>query len=136
MNNSETAQTEVHLRIGKAWIENDGIVRIEFGPSSEHHIEDGHEVVEAHDRLADAAGVDKVPVLADIRKAKVGADAQTRAYYSTQGAAARKSAMAMLTSSAAQRMLGNFFFRVNSPPYPAKMFSDQDKALRWLGQFL
>jgi len=128
--------SRIALRIGNAWLGTDGIVRIEFGPTDEHTLEDGHEVVEAHDRLADQTGSTKVPVLADIRNVKVWADAQARAYYVTEEAAARKAAMAMLTSSVMQKMLGKFFFRVNRPPYPAKLFTDEQAALDWLGEFV
>jgi len=126
----------IPIRIGRAWLGTDGIVRIEFGPSDQHTLEDGHEVVDAHNRLADQAGVTKVPVLADIRNVKVGADHEARNFYVSEKAAARKAAMAMLTAAMLQKMLGNFFFRVNRPPYPSRMFSDEADALDWLGQFI
>jgi len=126
----------ISIRIGSVWMGEDGIVRVEFGPSPEHTVDDGRQVVEAHDLLAEQAGLTKVPVLADLRKAKVGADAQARAYYVTDEAAEHKSAMAMLTSSVVQKMLGNFFFRVNRPPYPTQMFTDEHEALSWLEEFV
>jgi hypothetical protein len=38
----------------------------------------------------------------------------------------------MLVSSPMQRMVGNIFFKINRPPYPTRLFSQQTDALQWL----
>lgn len=45
------------------------------------------------------------------------------------------SAIAMLSTSLAQKMLANFFMRIIKPPVPTKSFSDEKEALDWLRQF-
>lgn len=41
-------------------------------------------------------------------------------------------AEAIVVHSLAQRMLGNFYFRVLSPKYNVRMFSSEEKAKMWL----
>lgn len=41
-------------------------------------------------------------------------------------------AEAIVTGSLAQRLLGNFYFRILRPNYNVRMFTDQARALSWL----
>lgn len=41
-------------------------------------------------------------------------------------------AAAFFTSSMANRLIGNFFIRVNKPATPTRMFNDEQSALEWL----
>lgn len=41
-------------------------------------------------------------------------------------------AEAIVVHSLAQRMLGNFYYRVLSPKYNVRMFSSEEKAMKWL----
>ena len=42
--------------------------------------------------------------------------------------------IAIVTSNQVTRFAANFFFQIKKPKVPHKMFSDIDKALRWLGE--
>jgi len=42
------------------------------------------------------------------------------------------SAIALLGSSAVDRVLANFFLGVNSAPVPTRFFTNSDEAVRWL----
>lgn len=43
---------------------------------------------------------------------------------------------AFVITSMAQRILGNFYVKINKPERPTKLFSDKSEALGWLKQFL
>lgn len=45
-------------------------------------------------------------------------------------------AIAMISNSAMGRMLTNLFFGLKPPPYPAKMFSNEQEAKEWLKSYL
>ncbi len=44
-------------------------------------------------------------------------------------------ACANLIGSPIGKMIGNIFIRINHPPYPAKLFNDEEEAIKWLLQF-
>ncbi len=44
-------------------------------------------------------------------------------------------AFAIFISSPIGRVLGNFFIQVDKPPYPTKLFTDEDQAIKWLLEF-
>ena len=115
--------------VAKVWMEDDGIIRMHFKPTTQHGLQEAIDVVEAHNRLAE-----EVPrgVIADIRDVTTGADRSAREYYVSHESSRLKTGMAMLVSSPLQRMLGNIFFRINRPPYPSRMFADEQDAIHWL----
>jgi hypothetical protein len=121
----------ISTEIADVWIDSQRIVHIFFKESERHGIEEAQEVVRAHNQLADGV---PVCVLADIRTVKVGADRAARKHYVSAESAEFKSGMAMLVSSPMQRMLGNIFLMLNQPPYPTRLFSEEEEALQWLAQ--
>lgn len=45
-------------------------------------------------------------------------------------------AMAVIVTSTANRLIGNFYINFNKPKVPTKLFAAEDKALEWLNGFL
>lgn len=45
-------------------------------------------------------------------------------------------AMAVIVTSTANRLIGNFYINFNKPKVPTKLFSTEDKAVEWLKSFL
>lgn len=45
-------------------------------------------------------------------------------------------AMAVIVTSTANRLIGNFYINVNKPSVPTKLFPTEDKAIEWLKDFL
>jgi hypothetical protein len=45
-------------------------------------------------------------------------------------------ALALVSKSALGKMVANLFFNLKPPPYPTKMFSDENEAREWLQQYL
>lgn len=44
-------------------------------------------------------------------------------------------AMAIVTTSPVARMIANLFFGLKPPPYPAKMFTNKEDAVKWIKQY-
>lgn len=45
-------------------------------------------------------------------------------------------AMAVIVTSAANRLVGNFYINFNKPAVPTRLFTTEDKAIEWLKSFL
>jgi hypothetical protein len=131
-NNSVKRSETIELQVADVWMDVSGVVRIAFKPTDGHTIEDAQSVVLAHRQLT---GIRKCPVLADIRRIKVGADKSARAHYAGEESTQLKTALAFVTKSKFQRTVGNIFHFMNRPPYPMKMFTSESEALRWLDNY-
>jgi len=126
------APKTISIDIADIWMDPQRIIHICFKESDCHGLKEAQEVVQAHNQLAEGS---PACVLADIRAVKVGADRAARKHYVSAESAEFKSGMAMLVSSPMQRMLGNIFFQLNRPPYPTRLFSQEEEALQWLEHF-
>lgn len=76
-----------------------------------------------------------VPVLVDITEAK-GGDKEARAYLAGKEAGAVQSACALLIDSPLSQLIGNFFLGLNKTHFPTRLFNDEEKAMKWLKNFL
>lgn len=76
----------------------------------------------------------KACILSDISNANP-MDKQTRDYIELELKNVYK-AMAIIAYSPLGRMIGNIFFKLNSPSFPTKMFSNEKEAKEWLKQYL
>lgn len=47
-----------------------------------------------------------------------------------------RKASAFVIHSLSQKLLGNFYLKVNKPNVPTKLFSDKEKALNWVKEIL
>jgi hypothetical protein len=70
-------------------------------------------------------------------------DAQANVYisketriYSAQSKPNSPLAMALIVNSTANRLIGNFYINFNKPKVPTKLFPSEEKALKWLEEFL
>ena len=81
--------------------------------------------------LLEGGGVRR-PLLVDIRVSKP-LDAEARHYYSGQVLVDGFSALGLLVdASPLGRMMGNVYFRVARPGIPARLFTDEGQAMKWL----
>jgi len=90
--------------------------------------DDTEEIFTAFDQL----GV-LVPtaLLADIRTLR-GVSLGVRTQMSSERAGRYLSRVALVADSPLTRTIGNFFMRLNRPPFPVRIFDGGDEALRWL----
>ena len=121
---------KIQTAIAKIWIDEQRIIHIVFeNETHPHGLKEAQEIVRVHNELA--RGV-PCGIIADIRNTKIGANRAAREHYVSEEGARLKTGMAMIVSSAVQKMLANIFFRISRPPYPTKMFTDTNDAIVWL----
>jgi hypothetical protein len=95
-------------------------------------------LVDAKENLAAAVnetGGGRRPLLIDIRGAQP-LDAEARHHYSGQTLVESFSALALLVEGKPLgRMMGNVYLRVARPGIPARLFSDEARAIEWLNGY-
>ena len=115
----------------KVWLGEDGILRIQY-PTNFNLTLDAMELV--HQRHLELT-VQPCPLL-------VYADTVAAAEYEAQQFASREevaaliSGMGIIVKSAFTRAISDLFMRFHKPPYPTRIFRDEQPALDWLAQFL
>ena len=124
--------TSFQRPIVDAWMDEQEIIWLRFKEIGRHGIEEAKDVVDAHEQIS---GPVKARVLADLRGVRTGADRHARAYYISERGARYKLCMAMLVDSPLQSIIGNIFIRVSRPPYPTKLFTNEEEARAWLLSF-
>jgi len=106
----------------------DGVLACVVKQTAEHTLDDAVENVRASAELTRGR---RVPMLLDARGTQQ-ISREARIYYMGPENAKVISAVAMLISSSAAKILGNFLMRVNTPPFPFRLFSDEASARAWL----
>ena len=106
----------------------DGVLRYVCAEGAVITVTDADEQIAEAARLTDGR---KVPWLVDYRRIE-HADHDARSRFATPEAAGLTSAMAILVGSTVGRLLGEFFARIQRPPYPVRLFDSEGEALAWL----
>ena len=74
-----------------------------------------------------------LPIMVDITPPHQ-TDVDARRYGTTPAALEITRRLALLTNSPVTRMMGNAFLLAKRPPYPTRLFSDEQSAIEWLLQ--
>lgn len=75
----------------------------------------------------------RTPMLVDLR-APCSVDAAARSVFARAEFGDVFSAVALLTTNTVTRLAANLFLKINRPPYPIRMFSDEADARSWLSE--
>lgn len=73
------------------------------------------------------------PVLADFRKVKINKEGRD---YLAKAGSKNVTACAVLTDSPVNKIMANFYLKIDKPVTPTKMFTEKEEAIKWLAQFL
>ena len=122
----------IKTRIASVWLDNDGIIRSVLVPHAEVTLEGAEETAAAYQQVSQ--GIPR-PLLTDSRLVK-SVDRPSRIYGTSDAVASVVSALAVLIASPVSRIVGNFFLRVNKPPYPMRLFTSEEEAIEWLKGFI
>jgi len=117
----------VNARTDVFWLADAVLGIIIKGPCS-LDTEDTDEIFHGLERLGVVA---PTPLLADIRTLR-GVTLGVRTHMSSERAGRYLSRVALVADSPLTRTIGNFFMRLNRPPFPVRIFDQEEEALRWL----
>jgi hypothetical protein len=84
--------------------------------------------------LMSAAGLARAPVLIDL-SGVVGMDREARTLFSGPPTASLSTAAAIITASALSRVVGSLMIGLNRPTFPARLFTTDVEARKWLLKF-
>ena len=113
--------------VARVWLGDDGIVRIVYPQDCELTLDVMQAVHQQHIEIT----TDKRPLL-------VHAESIASAEYEAQQFASRDdvvelvSAMAIIVKSVFTRAMADLFMKFHKPPYPTRVFNDEESAIRWL----
>ena len=127
-----TMEKEIfETRTARIWFE-EGITIINFKVGAEVTMVDVKENYAIHKQLN---GGGRSPIFADIAGLKF-VDREGREYGAGEEVSQIVQAAAFLVSSPITKMIGSFFIGLNKPPFPTRLFTSQDEAIKWLTEFL
>jgi len=106
----------------------DGILRIVLNHENGIYPDDMKELSGA---IAQISGREEVPVLMKSVNYKL----PSREIRSTPVTGGKIKAIAFLVTNPLAKVGVNFFIKLNAPPFPFKMFTDEKEALLWLKSF-
>ena len=109
-------------------IRSDGILVFRYKDGVTDTLESARENRAASERLVGDRA--PVPLLIDFARAK-GTTAEAREYYISDAVPIR-SRVALLIKSPVSRVLGNVYMGLTQNPVPTKLFTSEEKAVRWL----
>lgn len=111
---------------------NDGIARSRVIPSA--HID--LDAAKANSKVVNDLYVDKkFPLLIDITEIhSITKDA--RSHFSVKNRETNINSFALVSNSELGKIVANFFFSINNTGVPARMFTNEDKAVKWLKNWL
>ena len=110
----------------RMWLRPDGIVQLVQSPQSTVLLEDARAAMEAMRQLT---GDRRTPLLVDMHNAG-SQDRRTRAEWTSRSDL--QSAVALIVGTPLSRKLGSLLLKVNKPPFPIRLFDDEESAVAWL----
>ncbi len=118
--------------LGKYSLELDkrGFLRIRHKSDTTFDIDDA---IAQRNEITKFCDHQKMPFLIDMRVTNWSADKEVREFHaSDKDLLAIKNAEAILVNNLGIRILANAYQRVNRPPVPVKVFTDENKAIEWI----
>ena len=118
------------MRNPKVWLESDGILRIDYGHYGQITLDAIKNAYEQHVKLS----TKKRPVLV-YASTVVRYEREATSFLWSDEICKVTSATAIITQSFLAKHLGQLFMWYHKPPYPARLFSSEAEAIRWLENF-
>ncbi len=111
----------------KVWLGDDGILRIQYPPDSHMTLEAMHYIYDQHVRIT----TEKRPVLV-YAESVASAEYEAQQFASSLQVVELTACVAIIVKSVFTRAMGELFMRFHKPPYPTRIFNDEEKAVEWL----
>ena len=122
---------EITTSFHKASFLDEGIVKV-ICITSDETIEKARQLSDSIKRIT---GNKKCPLLVDIRNQR-SISREARQFYSSKEFKDNVTAIALIVESAISKVMANFYLGLNKPPYPTRLFTNEDEAIDWLKGYL
>lgn len=91
------------------------------------------DAVKQRNEILEFCNNEQLPFLIDVRVTNWNAEKDVREFHSTDEALlSLKNAEAILVNNLGIRILANAYQKINKPPVPVKVFTNEDKAIEWI----
>lgn len=133
-NNSATISDQAEIIASKSMptaeikIRKDGIMHLHIKNELNVEFEDVQNVYKETQRLLEGKRYATLFTMTRL----VTPDEQSRKFMASKERHERVIADAFVIKSLPQRLIGNFYLRINKPPSPTKLFVSEENALEWL----
>lgn len=115
----------------KLTLREDGVIELICGDDVHYRRTHIEEINKGLDQLA---GDKRVPLLVLVGiQSSISKDG--REYAASEESTKYSVAEAYVIRNVAQRIVGNFYIRMDKPPVPTRLFTSKDEAEKWLGKF-
>lgn len=111
----------------KVWLEEDGILRIQYPPNSHMTLQAMHYIYDQHVRITR----EKRPVLVHAESV-ASAEYEAQQFASSPQIVELTACVAIIVKSVFTRAMGDLFMRFHKPPYPTRIFNNEEQAIEWL----
>ncbi len=132
MKETITIQQHLDLKTSEVNFRSDGIVNLHIKANKSLTREDTVKMIEYIGEIGEGK---KFLILITTGEFSL-VDKEAREFGATEAGNRYTLAAAIVVKSLAQKLLGNAYIKVNKPSAPNKLFTDQQKAIDWLGTIL
>lgn len=115
----------------QVWLSEEGILKVRYPANFQLTLAGMEEV---HRQRMEITSV-PLPLLV-YAESVASAEYEAQQFASREDVAVLVTAMAIIVKSAFTRAMAELFMRFHRPPYPTRVFRDEQPALTWLQQFL
>ncbi len=126
----EVPPNAIEITCYYTWQGEDGVARTKVKPGADVTLKEARENSEAVNSFYTGK---KFPLLVDARGIR-SMTREARSQFSLKGRESGVNAFAIVIDSSISKVVGNFFMGLNKPAVPARLFTDETEALKWLKQ--
>lgn len=110
---------------------NDGYYELFIKDNVEIFLEDMHLIIEAQKNLVGK----RIPILISGGKYST-TNVEVMKFLAKNENMPYSKVSAYITNSISQKLLGNFYIKINKPQRPTKFFNNKEEAIAWLKQYI
>lgn len=121
----------IKTRTSEIWIDEQDIYHLTYTKGAEVILEDTLNECRIIGEMSDHK---KVSIMADLNLC-TSVSRESRKYYAGKEANEIFKTAALLVGTQISRAIGNFFLGLNNPVMPVRLFTSENKALKWLKEY-
>jgi len=129
---SAVIDNKIETKLFTIYVGEDHICRSVVKNKAEVDLKEARLATEAVIRLFKG---EKGPILVDIREIK-SISKEAREHFTMKNREPNVNSIALLVKSPLSMLIANFFLGINKAVVPTKLFTNEKKALEWLGKFI